>query len=284
MRKLILAALVLVAQPLSGQRVLDDAWYDLKHGALDIGYIWTFPLHAKTRDLPAIGALAGATALTLVYDDEIQAWLRNNPNSLPVDLVEPFRMGHEAVRLGDIWTFIRYSGALWVVGVVADSRTLREGGMGCVSAGVAQTLARRTVLYNLVKRTRPDSAKGPYEFDVPGSKIWKYRSFYGGHAANAMTCISFLNSRFDLSLLEPVLYATAIGVGVGRIVDGAHWSSDTLVGLVAGYAAGRTVALRMKSRARARAAAAPESRNGDDSGLVIDYVDNRVIVGWQLKH
>ena len=245
----ILTSLVL-AQPLSAQRILNDAWHDLKYGALDIGYIWTSPLRMQSRDLPTIGGLAAASALTMVYDDEIQAWIRNNPEGFFVESLSQFRKGKPGEDLGDIWFFIRMSGPIWLVGLLVDSQTLREGAMGCASAGIAQTLARRNVVYNLVKRTRPDSAQGPYEFDVPGSKTWKYRSFYGGHAANAATCISYLNNRFNLSVLEPVLYTAALGTGLARIVDGAHWSSDTVIGLAVGYAVGKGVASRMKSRAR----------------------------------
>lgn len=250
MRKLVAIALLLVAQPVPAQRVLNDAWHDLKYGALDIGYIWTSPLRLNTRDLPALGGVAAASAITMVYDDEIQAWIRNHPNGLFVESLSGFREDRPGEKLGDIWVFIRFSAPVWLAGVLVDSRTLREAGMGCASAGIAQTVARRNVLYNLVKRTRPDSSRGPYEFDVPGSSEWKYRSFYGGHAANAMTCIAYLNNRFDLGYLEPVLYAAAIGTGLGRIVDGAHWSSDTVIGLAVGYAVGKGVATRMKARAR----------------------------------
>lgn len=274
---IIAVVLTIFAEPVRAQRIVDQAWHDLKHGALDIGFVWSAPARIKTRDLPAIGVVGAISGVTLIYDDELQAWLDDHPKSLPVEMLRPFRMGNPGEELGDIWFFIRGSVPVWLIGLILDSQTLREGAMGCASAGVAQTFFRRFGVYNAIARTRPDSARGPYEIDVPGKDEWKHKSFYGGHAANAMTCISYLNNRFDMGLLEPVLYAAALGTGLARIVDGAHWSSDTVVGIAAGYAFGRAVALRMKARAGKPAEA------GQEHGAYIDYDQHGLILAYRIR-
>ena len=63
-----------------------------------------------------------------------------------------------------------------------------------------------------------------------------------------MSCITFWNRRFDLGLAEPVLYGLAGAVGAGRIIDEAHWTSDTVFGLGYGHAVGRDVARQQQDR------------------------------------
>ena len=51
-----------------------------------------------------------------------------------------------------------------------------------------------------------------------------------------------------MGVLEPVLYAGATGIALGRMKDRRHWASDTWVGVIAGYAMGRSVAARYARR------------------------------------
>ena len=279
-RYCLLAVLLCVSpMPVDAQSILQNAWSDIKHGTLDVGYVWTSPIRLSRRDLPALAAFAGATAVTLPFDDNLQDWLRAHPESVPVEAVSWFREGEPGEELGDIWMFIRGSGALWLIGLAVGSETLREAAVGCVSAGVAQTFPRRLVMYNLVQRTRPRFTGDPYRFDVPGSEVWDQRSFFGGHGANAMTCITFWNHRFDMGLVEPVLYAAGIATAVARTVDEAHWTSDTLIGIVFGYAVGRTVALRQKARQRGE-----NPTVEGQSGFQLNYLgDGRFGLGWRYR-
>jgi membrane-associated phospholipid phosphatase len=274
----LLAGLSLAPLPVGAQRILHNAWSDVKTGLTDVGYVWTAPLHMSKRDLNGLAVVAGTTAVALAFDDNLQDWLRAHPESVPVEAVSWFREDRGGEELGDIWMFIRGSGVIWLVGLATGSETLRDAATGCVAAGIAQTLPRRLVLYNLVKRTRPRFTDDPYRFDVPGSKVWDHRSFYGGHGSNAMTCIAFWNNRFDLGIAEPVLYAAAIATGVARTVDEAHWSSDTVLGLAVGYAIGRTVAIRQKNRNRQA-----NDKSDRPGGLQIGVLpDSRLSVGWRV--
>lgn len=68
------------------------------------------------------------------------------------------------------------------------------------------------------------------------------------HAANAFTCASFFAHRWDLGYAEPVVWALATGVSLGRMADDAHWASDTLVGMGFGWVIGRMIAQRYEER------------------------------------
>ena len=264
--------------PAEAQRVLRDAWQDLKTGASDIAFTWSAPVRLHSRDLPALGGVLGVTGATMFYDANLQAWLDDHPESLPVKLVGWAREGKFMEGMGDIWLFIRFSGAAWVVGLLVDSETVRDAAVGCATAGMAQTFPRRVVLYSLVARTRPSYTRDAHDWDVPGSKEWSRRSFFGGHAGNAITCVTYWSTRYDLGWFEPLGYAVAIGVGFARTVDGAHWTSDTILGLAYSYAIARTFALRSKARARA------ESASGQPSPQpFLDYRDDKLYAGWQFR-
>jgi hypothetical protein len=51
-----------------------------------------------------------------------------------------------------------------------------------------------------------------------------------------------------MGVLEPVLYASAVGISLSRMKDRRHWASDTWVGMAAGYAMGRSVSARYARR------------------------------------
>jgi membrane-associated phospholipid phosphatase len=130
-----------------------------------------------------------------------------------------------------------------------DHPDLRQAGIGCVSSNFATTISR-TLLSRIVGRLRPRYDKGAFQFEVNPviGGTWEMRSFPGGHASNIMTCVSFWNNRFDLGAAGPALYGVAIGVGWARVMDGAHWPSDTFLGEAYGWSVGRTVANRHLQR------------------------------------
>jgi hypothetical protein len=63
-----------------------------------------------------------------------------------------------------------------------------------------------------------------------------------------MSCVSFWANRFEMGVAEPALYAAALGAGWARVLDGAHWPSDTVFGEVYGWAIGKGVADRYLQR------------------------------------
>jgi len=123
---------------------------------------------------------------------------------------------------------------------------LRESSLGCAVGNTANALPRKAV-YSLISRTRPAGTDDPYDIDVPGGG-WDVHSFFGGHAANAFTCASFLAHRWDMGWGEPIVWALATGVATARTIDERHWASDTFVGSAFGFFAGRLIAQRQLER------------------------------------
>lgn len=257
-------ALMLLAQPLDAQRTFKTIIDDFDYAIDDVVHVWTRPFHIGQDDLVPLATIAGGAGLVMLVDSDIQTYLRDNPDGPIVKTLEVFGEDHDLglARAGDSEHLLQLSGALYLTGFIADSRPIREAALGCASADFANTTAR-SLLYDLVARRRPsirEDATGTamvkptddaHQWDVPGGD-WNQHSFFGGHAANIMTCVSFWNHRFDLGLAEPLLYALASGVGLARTVEEKHWTSDTLLGMTFGWAIGREVAKRYERRERRR--------------------------------
>ena len=168
--------------------------------------------------------------------------------------------------------------ALYVVGIAMKNQGMRDAVMGCAASWLSESAVRKST-YLLVSRQRPDtSPNNPNKWSVPGDwENWQLHSFPAGHFANVMACASFWNNRFELGFAEPVIYAVAGAVGIGRIADAGHWTSDTVLGGILGYAIGREVARRSQARhdgkpdnRRAQFQFSPEP-GGATVGLKISY-------------
>lgn len=245
-RRRILAAFSVALFALPGS-VLGQVARELNNGFKDILQVWAAPARLDESDLPGIATLMGATGIAVLLDEPTLSWLRHHPNSLPVRILGPFREGKPLNIIGRSYFLGGSSAVLFLVGWLADDLDLRNAGRGCASSVAATTFSRHLIA-RMLGRMRPRDNRGAFAIRPFAWGDWEMRSFPGGHAANAMTCLTFLNRRFDLGAAEPVLYGLAIAVGAGRVVDEAHWSSDTVFGLGYGHAVGRDIALQQQQR------------------------------------
>jgi membrane-associated phospholipid phosphatase len=67
-----------------------------------------------------------------------------------------------------------------------------------------------------------------------------------------MSCVSYFSHRFSLGVAEPVMFAYPIMIGLGRMADGWHWTSDTMAGAAMGFAIGKAIADRQSARSATR--------------------------------
>ena len=254
MKRILLTTALLLGWPSSGhaQSVLETVWSDLLTTPGDLVHVWTAPARIDGDEVGQLLVFAATTGLLAAGDLEIQGLVRELDNTVLVDAFEPFRHEHDALsRLGQNHWVLRLAGAGYLVGLAIGQDWLRESSLGCAVGNISNALPRKAV-YALVSRARPStSPDDPYDIDVPGGE-WGVHSFFGGHAANAFTCASFLAHRWDMGWGEPVVWVLASGVAVARMLDEAHWSSDTLVGSAFGFVAGRLIAERQLRRGRER--------------------------------
>lgn len=297
-----LAGLLLLAPaaPLGAQggSVAQQFGNDVKHVGEDIIRVWTSPIRGSGRDWLTAGLVLGAAAAISPLDDDIDRWAVRDSASAAFDALKVFRRGGKLFG-GSI--LVPPMAGVLVAGYATGNQDLRDAAWGCGASFAANSVARNQVLYRIFRRVRPDSSKDNPPVSPPaeqgdqydmgfGPKSWGEESFPGGHIANIASCASFLANRFNLGAGEPVLYAVIAAVGVGRIADRAHWTSDQIVGAVFGYAIGREIALRQNKRREARRraeltqnpAANMESPRGNGDGFFLGGgAHGTTHIGWQ---
>jgi hypothetical protein len=249
-RTTILAGLLAItaATTLPAQVTFKTTGNELRDALGDVVHIWVSPFRSEKRDWLGVLGVAAGTAALLPVDDQIDSWIVRHPNAAVVRATDPWNEDHP--ELGDLSTgqrLLPISGVLIVSGMISDNRKLREAGWGCLSAWQSSSTIRE-VLYATVSRERPSLDNHDQYAIEAGDNGWDYHSFFGGHAANAVACVTFWNSRFHMSVLEPVLAAGAAGIAFSRMADRRHWASDTWVGIAAGYAMGRSISARYARR------------------------------------
>ena len=282
LRSSVLGLLLLVsfAGSASGQRSAATFGRDVSNGVGDMLHVWSSPLRADGGDWARAG-LAGAFVVAVgLADRDINRWMVRHPSSAAMDGLRPFREGEDVplVDLGSPKRILPIAGSLYVVGFVANSRAIRDAAVGCASALQAQA-GIQSVALQVVQRERPLTSEGD-PFDVEwGSGPWDRHSFFSGHASNVMSCVGYWTSRFEMGRAKPVLYALAVGIGLGRMADERHWASDIAAGSIFGYAVGTAVGRRARSRAE-RDSVAPTTAHRGGSPYVSGG-RRAARVGWQ---
>ena len=275
--RIALGALLLAAPPLRAQSVAQMLGADVKHGVSDMAYTLGSPLHTSFGNwaMAADGILL-AVALSPT-DDQVDRWFLSTQKS---SVWAPLRVFREGGPAFSGKTITPTAIALYAAGLGANNKSIREGIWGCVASYGAESLVRTEVLYKIVARERPDSVRGnhdespsahgdQYQIEVPGGRGWGTHSFPAGHVANVAACASFLSYRFTKRSVVIPANLLAAAVGIGRMVDRRHWSSDTLIGILLGYAIGKEVARRSLEREQPRANQAKGASGAP------------VLIGWQ---
>lgn len=232
---------------------------DGEHFFDDLVHVWTSPFRADAAAIARAAAVVGGIVLVGIFDDEIQDYLRDHPRSTVVQVLRPFQKSTPISKLGYTKWLIVLSTGLYLSGLAFEWDEIREAGIGCATADVSNTLARHA-LARIVGRLRPEYTRDPYVIKPFAFGDWEMRSFPGGHAANVAACTAFWTTRFDLGIARPLMIVLATGIGFGRVLDRAHWTTDTLFGLVFGWAAGAIVADQFDRRDDREAAPTPSRR------------------------
>ena len=276
MRKIILAAaaaLAFAAPATPAQSVGKMVVNDLKYSAGDILGIWTSPFRGSGRDWLLVAASAGVFGLSMLVDEPISDWALDNEGSGLLKTIEPVRRGGVAYTGKFI---VPPVAAAYVIGLATKNQGIRDGVMGCATSWLAQSGPRK-LTYLLVERQRPDtSPDNSQKWGVPGDwEDWQKHSFPAGHFANAMSCATFWSERFDLGWWSIPVYAAAGAIGIGRLADGGHWTSDTVLGGILGYAVGREIAHRSLDR--------KEERQKGKTGIIFSPERSGTTIGMRIS-
>lgn len=254
--RFVLTALLATTSATSGelgaQVGLQTVRDDIAHTSGDIWSVWTSPARMNRHDWLPAGIAAGAVALTTQIDSVTRVWMIAHQRSALLRAISPLRDSSPTFHVGSMGTgyyLLPLTGAVYIAGRVSHSEGLADAGLGCM-AGDLSSLGIREVAFHVVGRGRPRITADPFLISVPESGGWLWHSFFSGHIANSMACASFLGHRYSFGVAEALPYAFSAAIGVGRMADGEHWASDTLIGGILGYAIGQAIASRQLARIR----------------------------------
>jgi membrane-associated phospholipid phosphatase len=191
-------------------------------------------------------ALALSFAL-IEFDDDIRGWARGE---FATDRLRPVARAFKP--LGDRSTVFLGLGA-WAVGSASGAEDIADAGLH-TSAALLTTGTAVSLLKVGAGRWRPSVGAGAEDFGLGRGAFPldnRAQSFPSGHTATAFAIAASLSEEAKRHWpeqerwLTPALYAAAGLVGLSRVLDDAHWTSDVLFGAALGTVAGRTSIRRL---------------------------------------
>jgi membrane-associated phospholipid phosphatase len=141
-----------------------------------------------------------------------------------------------------------FGGSLYVAGLATRKRSVADVGWHTLEALAVSTQVT-TALKGLFGRTRPYAANGDArDFDLAGGfRDGDRRSFPSGHTSAAFTLASVVAEETShrwpraYRAVAPLAYAAATSVGLARMYNDKHWSSDVALGAAIGTLSGRII-------------------------------------------
>jgi membrane-associated phospholipid phosphatase len=199
--------------------------------------IITAPLRWNTKQYVIAGSVVAGGIIVYAFDDEIRKFFqRNHSDGLDFTskyVFEPWGRGiYPALLIG----------GYYVYGLSTSNIRSRQIALGATQAFVMSGVSA-VIIKHLAHRHRPDAnmPPNPQLWDGP-FKGFENTSFPSGHTITAFSLASYFSSVYNDKLWVGILsYGIASGVGLQRLYDAKHWSSDVFVGAALGIAIGKTV-------------------------------------------
>jgi membrane-associated phospholipid phosphatase len=114
-------------------------------------------------------------------------------------------------------------------GALADNNEAKAVALDGFSASVISALVTSSIK-GVVGRARPYKGLGPHHF----APLQSDYSFPSGHATGAFAFASVIATHYDSAWVDVTAYGIAGLVGVARIEQDAHWTSDVVAGALIG--------------------------------------------------
>lgn len=206
--------------------------------------------------LPQTAAVAGAFAITYLFDREIRSDLSGIHSGPLTDL------SHFAGVAGNPLVHIGVAATLYTAGAAADAprvmRLAEEMGEALFLADGATFVLREAI-----GRGRPETGKSnsryrPFQFKED------YDSLPSMHTSSSFALAHIFASKTDSIPAKVLCYAAAGFVGFSRLYDNKHWASDVVLGAAIGELAGNAVT-RYYSLKKGEVTVAPLAVDGTPS-------------------
>lgn len=207
-------------------------------------------------DAVALAAFGGA----YILDEDIRGDVlreRTDSSGDVFDLVEP---------LGQFWLLAGAGAAGYGTGALLGDDRLARAGLLATQA-VLLTALPVEATKNGFTRARPLTGKGKSAWFEGGSNY----SFLSGHTAYSFAFASaFAHEYADTGWVPFVAYGLAGAVGLSRIHDDKHWTSDVVLSALVGWGVGQLVT-ELDPFGSQEALGLKPLRNGNAQGLSLNY-------------
>jgi membrane-associated phospholipid phosphatase len=203
--------------------------------------------------LPETVAVAGAFALSYLYDKDIRSDLAANHSKTLTHATDAGSF------VGDPYLHIGVAAALYGAGAIADQPRLMRIG---AELGEALLLSDVTtvLLKDSIGRGRPQTGDSHSSFR-PFQFKNNYDSLPSMHTGSSFALAHVLASETESVPLKILCYAGASFVGFSRLYQEKHWTSDVILAAAIGELAGNAVT-RYRAQTPGQLTLAPSLNNG----------------------
>lgn len=197
--------------------------YDLKNMFGGVIYTYSAPFHWKQKNLPAIGAFVGGTALLVWADEDASDYFSRQGEKVPREL------HHLGFYMGKPQYNYTFTLALYATGLITKSEKLRRTGVLIIASATAGGFIQ-TISKSVAGRARPMAGYGNLHFK-PFENDPKYHSFPSGHTILSTTAIYAISKQFSNPWAKAGILSVGLLTPASRLWDNAHWLSDVGLGI-----------------------------------------------------
>jgi hypothetical protein len=230
-------------------------WTDTKN-------IVTAPFRWDSSDWKEASIVTGVAVALFTQDENIQRWVQKHKNSTTGNISDDVKK---------IGTF----SAPAVVGlglygyIVGDGKArttfLLSAESFIITGTFVQILKRSTGRHRPYTGDSHDTWSGP---SISGQN--DHLSFPSGDVSSAFAIASVVASEYDNIVVPPLVYTASTLIGLSRVHNNAHWSSDVFVGAAIGYFTGKAIIASHRD-GRERNLSVVPVLDGKDAGFLVTY-------------
>ncbi len=213
--------------------IINDLSKGIKHLTDESIDFATTPFQLKNNNYLLTTGILGATALTYIFDKDIQQNLQNGQNSTTKNITNAGSL------IGDPYIHLGIAALVYGGGIAADSPKWKQTGE-MIGEALILADASTFILKEAVGRGRPDTTSSKGDFKPFGFKN-DYDSFPSMHTSSSFALASVLAATSESYTMKTVYYLAATFVGFSRMYKNKHWASDVILGAALGELSGRVV-------------------------------------------
>ena len=208
----------------------------------DTWHVLTSPARWDARDWLMVGVgIAGIAAVSLA-DKSVRTQVLHLQNGSAVDVASQIR------RFGGSYSYATL-GLFYVGGEIFHDPPARAVFIDGAAATLVASGMIAPALKYMVGRARPSAGQGNHYF-MPFSS--SSASFPSGETTQAFAVASVIAAHYDSLWVEVPSYGIASLVGLARIYENGHWTSDALAGALIGTAVGTAIVHYNEKRRKAK--------------------------------